>query len=131
MTPLTPEDVRMLARLADAVIPPDTRDAGAGAVDTGPWLAERIASGLNASLYCEGLRIAHAAAREAAATHEASAPDAMLLDRVRVEAPAFFRQLRLDVCARYLSDPGVWQRIGFPGPSIETGGYPDFDRPQP
>ena len=38
--------------------------------------------------------------------------------------PAFFRQLRMDVCALYLSDPAVWQRIGFPGPSTETGGYP-------
>jgi hypothetical protein len=29
-----------------------------------------------------------------------------------------------------MSDPGVWQRIGFPGPSTEAGGYPDFDQPQ-
>jgi hypothetical protein len=42
----------------------------------------------------------------------------------------FFRQLRMDVCALYLSDPGVWARIGFPGPSTAQGGYPDFDQPQ-
>ena len=29
----------------------------------------------------------------------------------------------MDVCALYLSDPAVWRRIGFPGPSAETGGY--------
>src|ERR1041385_3923811 len=36
----------------------------------------------------------------------------------------------MDVAAMYLSDPGVWQRIGFPGPSTASGGYPDFDQPQ-
>ena len=50
----------------------------------------------------------------------------MLRDRM----PDFFRQLRMDACASYMSDPGVWQRIGFPGPSTDTGGYPDFDQPQ-
>ena len=42
----------------------------------------------------------------------------------------YFRQLRMDVCALYLSDAGVWQRMGFPGASSEAGGYPDFDQPQ-
>ena len=53
-----------------------------------------------------------------------------LMARLRDESPDFFRQLRSDVCLIYLSDPGVWQRIGFPGESVETGGYPDFDQPQ-
>ena len=30
----------------------------------------------------------------------------------------------------YPSVAGVWQRIGFPGPSSQSGGYPDFDQPQ-
>jgi len=34
------------------------------------------------------------------------------------------------VSAMYLSDPAVWERIGFPGPSTAAGGYPDFDQPQ-
>jgi hypothetical protein len=34
------------------------------------------------------------------------------------------------VCALYLSDAGVWQRIGFPGPSSASGGHPDYDQPQ-
>jgi hypothetical protein len=34
------------------------------------------------------------------------------------------------VSALYLGDPRVSRAIGFPGPSIEQGGYPDFDRPQ-
>ena len=49
---------------------------------------------------------------------------------LREQQPGFFKQLRMDVCALYLSDPGVWARIGFPGPSSAQGGYPDFDRPQ-
>jgi len=49
---------------------------------------------------------------------------------MRVDAPGFFKQLRMDVAALYLGDPGVWRRIGFPGPSTDTGGYPDFDQPQ-
>ena len=50
--------------------------------------------------------------------------------RLRDRLPAFFKQLRLDVSALYLSDPAIWQRIGFPGPSTASGGYPDFDQPQ-
>jgi len=40
-----------------------------------------------------------------------------LIATLRDALPAFFKQLRLDVSALYLSDPGIWQRIGFPGPS--------------
>ncbi len=36
----------------------------------------------------------------------------------------------MDVCALYLTDGGVWARIGFPCPSTPQGGYPDFDQPQ-
>ena len=53
-----------------------------------------------------------------------------LLASLRDRLPVFFKQLRMDVSALYLSDPGVWRRIGFPGPSIASGGYPDFDQPQ-
>ena len=55
---------------------------------------------------------------------------AELLDAIRDQSPGFFRLLRADVCALYLSDAGVWHRIGFPGPSSASGGYPDFDQPQ-
>ena len=40
------------------------------------------------------------------------------------------RNLEIDVSALYLRDQEVWQRIGFPGPSVESGGYPDFAEPQ-
>jgi hypothetical protein len=49
---------------------------------------------------------------------------------LRVREEGFFRQLRMDVSAVYLNDPGVWERIGFPGPSVMSGGYADFAGPQ-
>ena len=86
-----------------------------------------------AAIYVEGL----SATRDLAqAMFTKSAPDLTagqmheLLIRLSAHSPAFFRQLRADVCALYLSDAGVWQRIGFPGPSTDSGGYPDFDQPQ-
>jgi hypothetical protein len=129
----TPEDVAALAALANGILPADERDAGAAAVHAGPRLAEKLAAGVNAALYGRGLAAAAALAEvkfacatatlDAAQVHE-------LLGALREQEPAFFRQLRADVCALYLSDPGVWDRIGFPGPSTAQGGYPDFDRQQ-
>jgi hypothetical protein len=130
MSPL-PSDV--LGLLAGAIIPADERDDGAAAVNAGPRLAERMTGGPHARLYAEGLETTEALAQDlfGRPMGELMAAElADLVNRVRESAPAFFKQLRLDVCALYLSDPDVWRRIGFPGPSIETGGYPDFDQPQ-
>ena len=127
------DDGAVLAALASGIIPADERDAGAAAVDAGPRLLERIRSGVNAVIYAEGLRAAREIAQaEFARPVGALAPPERhrLLERLRERAPAFFKQLRADVSALYLSDSAVWKRIGFPGPSIETGGHPDFDRPQ-
>jgi hypothetical protein len=127
------EEAALLAALANGIIPADARDAGAAAVNAGPRLAEKLAAGVNAALYRKGMSVAESlgqgkfglplAALDAGQMHD-------LLDVLREKEPAFFRQLRLDVCALYLSDPAVWARIGFPGPSTAQGGYPDFDRPQ-
>jgi hypothetical protein len=122
-----------LSVLADGFIPADHRDAGAAAVGAGPRLAQRMAAGVNADLYREGLRAAAAIAQEQFGQRlaELSAEERPnLLELLRAAAPMFYKQLRMDVSAMYLSDPGVWARIGFPGPSTESGGYPDFDQPQ-
>jgi hypothetical protein len=126
-------DIAALTALADGIIPPDSRDAGAAGVHAGQVIAERVRRGVNGALYAEGLKIATGIAREkfgraagvlvAAEIHE-------LLGALEKASPRFFRQLRADVCALYMSDPAVWQRIGFPGPSTDAGGYPDFDQPQ-
>jgi acyl-CoA reductase-like NAD-dependent aldehyde dehydrogenase len=130
---LTTDQLATLAALCDGIIPADAKDAGAGAVRAGPRLAEKIAAGVNAALYTQGLQLAH----DLAATAYGRAVPALtaseihdLLARVRDALPAFFKQLRMDVSALYLADPQVWARIGFPGPSSHTGGHPDFDQPQ-
>jgi hypothetical protein len=118
-----------LAKLADGVLPPDDADAGAACVQAGLRLAERIASGVNAAVYRNGIEAAERLASERFQTAVADLnADQVheLLGSFRETQPAFFKQLRMDVSALYLSDPGVWQRIGFPGPSVESGGYPDF-----
>ena len=126
-------DIGALAALANGIIPADLRDVGAALVHAGPSIAERMRRSPSAHVYALGLRTARAMASErfgrdvselnAGQVHE-------LLAALRDHSPAFFRQLRADVCALYLSDAGVWQRIGFPGPSSAKGGHPDFDQPQ-
>ena len=132
-TPITLTDIATLAALANGIIPADERDAGAAAVHAGPGIAERMRRSPYAPVYVDGLKAAHELAKtmftkavrelDAVQMHE-------LLTALVAQSPAFFRQLRADVCALYLSDAGVWQRIGFPGPSTHLGGYPDFDQPQ-
>lgn len=123
----------ILAALANGIIPPDDRDAGVAAVDAGGRLLARIQSGINSGMYLKGIETAQSLAAELSGcdVSELNAEELhALIGRLRDCEPAFFKQLRMDVAAIYLSDPGVWQRIGFPGPSIQTGGYPDFDQPQ-
>jgi acyl-CoA reductase-like NAD-dependent aldehyde dehydrogenase len=132
-TPLTLDDIAAITALTNGVIPADSRDAGAAAVHAGPGIAERARRGVSGPLYAEGLSTAAKLAqkRYGRAVRELSGEEIRgLLDALAESSPAFFRQLRADTCAFYLSDPAVWERIGFPGPSSETGGYPDFDQPQ-
>ena len=130
---ITLDDIATLAALANGIIPADKRDAGAASVHAGPGIAERMRRSPYAAVYVDGLATSRRLARTLFAK---SVPDLdsaqlhQLLASLGMQAPAFFRQLRADVCAFYLSDPGVWRRIGFPGPSTESGGYPDFDQPQ-
>jgi hypothetical protein len=130
---MSSEDLQGLTMLANGIIPADEHDAGAAAVDAGPRLAERMRVGISAALYADGLRLTRNLAPEMFARPLGDLTPAdvhALLERLRTDEPGFFKQLRMDVAALYLSDPGVLSRIGFPGPAVETGGYPDFDQPQ-
>jgi hypothetical protein len=133
MSALTPDQLAALAALANGIIPADGSDAGAAAVDAAPRLAEKIAAGVNAAVYLKGLDLAQSVAGD---TYDSTIADLNaaqihdLLARLREALPAFFKQLRMDVSALYLSDADVWRRIGFPGPSTAAGGHPDFARPQ-
>jgi hypothetical protein len=131
--PLDAAQISALAALANGIIPADAIDAGAASVNAAARLAEKVAAGLNAALYLRGLETAERLAREHFATAVSDLNPRQiheLVAAVRDALPPFFKQLRMDVSALYLSDPAVWQRIGFPGPSSESGGYPDFDHPQ-
>jgi hypothetical protein len=126
-------DVDQLAALANGIIPADEIDDGAAAVNAGPRLAERIQAGIHAALYREGLEAARTVSAEEYGrelNQLSPAEIARVLALVREELLAFFAQLRMDVSALYLSDPDVWRRIGFPGPSTKSGGHPDYDQPQ-
>ena len=133
MAPLTPDQLATLTALANGIIPADELDAGASAVNAAPRLAEKIAAGVNGPLYLKGLDLAQSRATEKynVALRDLTAVQLHdLLAQLRDTLPAFFKQLRMDVSALYLSDPDVWRRIGFPGPSTASGGYPDFAQPQ-
>ena len=132
-TPITLTDITLLAALANGIVPADERDAGAASVHAGPSIAERMRRSPHAALYVDGLSATIDLAQTMfakPATDLTAGQMHELLAALSAQSPAFFRQLRADVCALYLSDAGVWQRIGFPGPSTDTGGYPDFDQPQ-
>jgi hypothetical protein len=127
------EIAAVLAALANGILPADERDEGAAAVAAGPRLAEQVAAGVNAALYRSGVAAAAELARQRFGRGPAELDAGRmqeLIGALRERQAAFFRQLRADVCALYLADPGVWARIGFPGPSTEQGGYPDFDQRQ-
>src|SRR4051794_39906276 len=117
--PLSPKNIAALAALANGIIPADERDAGAASVDAATRLDERLQSSPSASLYAEGLLCAEEIARQKFTTgvHDLNPKQIHdLLARVREQMPTFFKQLRMDVSALYLSDTSVWERIGFPGP---------------
>ena len=124
----------LLDGLAHGVIPADARDGGAASVDAGLRLAEKIASGVNAAVYRSGLERAAMLLKQECQRENVSELSAVeiqqLLAALREQAPAFYKQLRMDVSALYLMDARVWERIGFPGPSSAQGGHPDFDQPQ-
>jgi len=130
---LSHEEIAALAALANAIIPADERDEGAASVHAAPRIAEKIAAGVNTDLYIHGLLTAQTVAWNSYGRTVADlAPGELyeLLAQVKEKCFAFFKQFRMDVYALYLSDPTVWQRIGFPGTTTAAGGYPDFDQPQ-
>src|SRR6185295_2633323 len=91
------------------LIPADERDGGASAVRAGESLAEQIAAAHGSTVYDDGLpavaELALARFRKpVAALDPTQVHD--LLAILRESQPAFFHQLKSDVCTLYLSDPG-------------------------
>jgi hypothetical protein len=125
--------IETLAALAQGIIPRDDRDDGAAMFDPGKHLAQKMEAERNNAALIQGLEFAEATSQAnfGRAARQLDAPALEnLLAIVRERSPAFFKFLRAEICALYLSQPAVWKRIGFAGPSIQTGGHPDFDQPQ-
>jgi hypothetical protein len=130
---MTAEMCALLKVLTNGIVPADERDGGAESVGAAGQIAQRVEQGVNRDVYLSGLGIAKRIAEERfKVAVDVLTPEQAheLVGAVRDDAPGFYKQLRMDVSAIYLSNPAVWARIGFPGPSIEKGGYPDFDQPQ-
>ena len=123
---MSPEQVKILERLANGIIPADEMDGGAECVNAGMRIAERVDKGINAKVYLAGMEFV----AEKSVLQMDDAQIHQLLGELREKCPGFFKQLRMDVSAVYLSDERVWERIGFGGVSSESGGHPDFDRQQ-
>ncbi len=130
---LTSIQIAVLRILANGIIPADGRDQGAASVNAADRIAEKYKNGSIEAIYTQGVQQAQTISRSQFGRDVADLAAAevnQLLSRIRDESGAFFKQLRMDVCAFYLGDEDVQRRIGFPGPSSESGGYPDFDQPQ-
>ena len=133
MATLSPNQIAVLEALARGIIPADAKDQGAAALNAGGHLAKRLEPNPFASGLIEGVKFAEEeSVRQFGMTIDKLPPDALhqLLALIRDQAPTVFKFVRMETCALYLSQPRTWERIGFPGPSIEQGGYPDFDREQ-
>src|SRR5712671_2202942 len=108
---LTNDERAALNRLASAILPADERDAGAEAVNAGARIADRVFNGVNAPVYRSGLIRADALSHEifGRSVHQLNLAEVHeLVGKLQEVANPFFKQLRMDVCAMYLSDPGVW-----------------------
>src|SRR5947207_15184043 len=90
------ERLDALAALAAGIIPPDEKDAGAANANVWP----RLSAKLDTVVYADGLAVAGRIAQEKFRRPVGElSPQEMykLLDTLREESPAFFKQLRMDV----------------------------------
>jgi ribosome-associated toxin RatA of RatAB toxin-antitoxin module len=138
--------LQTLEALASTMIPPDDFDAGVqemGFVSVVEMRA-RYEAGREA-LYVTALQAVDQMARSEFNQRDfvdlSPAERAALMEGIRqnrvsgadwggVKPSSFFSALWEDAVFLYCTHPDTWQRIGFPGPSFEAGGYRDFDQPQ-
>jgi ribosome-associated toxin RatA of RatAB toxin-antitoxin module len=138
--------IQTLEALASTMIPADDADLGAG--DLGfVSLAEmrsRYETGRE-ELYAAALNAVDKMAQtmfdkpkfvDLAPKERTALLDAVRGDQVnggvwgQIKPSNFFDALWEDVVFLYCTHPDTWRRIGYPGPSFETGGYRDFDQRQ-
>lgn len=141
------DQIAVIQAAAEAMIPADEYDGGAGELSPGYVVATRVRyQPPVAALYLKGLKgiddsveIMFGDGRKFAdldieertrvlnAIRSGAAPGRTWQD---FSSQKFWGQLRQDVFFIYMTDPEVCQRIGFGGESTEKGGYPDQAEPQ-
>jgi hypothetical protein len=138
--------IQALEALASTMIPADDFDPGAG--DLGfVSLAEmraRYEAGRE-ELYATALHAVDVMAQDMfdkpnfvdlSPEERSTLLEAVREDQVNAEVwgqirpSSFFGALWEDVVFLYCTHPDTWRRIGFPGPSFEAGGHPDFAQAQ-
>lgn len=138
--------IETLEALAATLLPPDEFDDGVQGLGF-PDVAEmraRYQAG-RAEMYLTALRavdqMAQAMFGKQAFVNLSPVERTQVLDAVRqgqvntdlwghIQPKKFFTALWEDIVFLYCTHPGTWGRIGWPGPSFDAGGYPDFDRKQ-
>jgi hypothetical protein len=61
--------------------------------------------------------------RQAGSTWTGLSEEARLKALKRAQQTAFFQRLRLDFVLYFYSNPAIWPRFGYEGPSNDQGGY--------
>ena len=139
-----PHQLETLEALAGTVIPPDDFDGGAAGLGFAEVanLRARYTPG-RADIYQIGVRAVDQVAADLFGVERFAALSLAqrteLLEAIREERVAqsawgnitpgkFFGALAEDVVFLYCTHPDTWQRLGWPGPSFDQGGYPDFDQ---
>jgi ribosome-associated toxin RatA of RatAB toxin-antitoxin module len=137
--------IATLDSLAGTMIPPDDFDQGA----QGMGFAEvaevraRYETG-RAEIYLTGIRVVDDIAKEMYGNDFTSLDldqRTKLMTMVHdgkfnqkswgsISSGDFFGALLEDILFLYCTHPDTWQRLGWPGPSFDKGGYVDFDQAQ-
>ncbi len=138
--------VETLEALAATIIPADDFDGGASGLGF-PEVAEvrtRYEAG-RADIYLGGMRAVDSMARQlhhkdsfARLSADERTNLLTLVQQGNVDKAlwgnlspgAFFGALTEDVVFLYCTHPDTWQRLGWPGPAFDSGGYRDFDQKQ-
>lgn len=143
---LTAEQRATLDLLAEMIIPEDEFDEGlkgvgfAGIIETRnkyqPWMARLYEVGLKGIQQISNIRYRKSFPElefEQRTEILNSIADGTLPGDVWAEDATplnFFTNLHNDACFVYCTQEEVWERIGFPGASFDTGGYSDYSDPQ-
>lgn len=138
----TEDQIAVVQAAAEAMIPADEYDGGAGELSPGYVVATRVRyQPPIAAMYLKGLKgiedsvgimigdgrkfadlTVDGRTRVLNAIRRGSAPGKTWED---FSSQKFWGQLRQDIFFIYMTDPVVCERIGFGGESTEKGGYPD------